>query len=150
MKMPTELLVDGHRYVLAEPEPLAKPSEFFYTKEERQGMLRRMAEIADAFYWSAFVARVHSFIEFAGLMNEFIKLCSEAEVQDIDWTQSNVHSQAATLPMQTWHAQYLGEKFGCIFAGTFARKPELMKIFLAAMENKPVAAADPTDTEGTQ
>jgi hypothetical protein len=118
---------------VAEPAPVEKPAEDFYTAEERIDMLRKMRAASDAFYWAAFHARCHSFIEFAGFMNEFIALCAEAQEQGVDWTQSSVHNQAATLPMQPWHAKYLGEKFGCIFAGTFAKRPELYAIFIEAL-----------------
>lgn len=123
-----------HRYVLAEATPIAKPKGEFFTKQERLRMLVEMREASGVFYGMAFRARCHSFIEFAGFMNEFIKLCEEAERRDVDWTQSNAHNPQASLPMMPWHANYLGEKFGCIFAGSFARNPKLLEIFVAALK----------------
>lgn len=54
-----------------------------YTPEERKAILARMRTASNLFYSAAAAAGCHAFIEFTGLMNEFIKLCTEAEAQGL-------------------------------------------------------------------
>ncbi len=105
-----------------------------YSSAERSEMLAKMREASNQFYTAAVQTGCHSFIEFTGLMNEFINLCEAANVAGNDFTQSNVHLQGVTLPMREHHAAYLGEKLGCIFASSFAKNPELFRIFLSAFK----------------
>lgn len=84
------------------------------TPEERKKILKRMKAASDVFYAMAASAGCHAFIEFAGLMNEFIKLCHEAEAQGIPWTHSNVHT-GIRLPFKPYHIEYLNEKLECIY-----------------------------------
>lgn len=77
-------------------------------------MLRGMRAVSDQFYAGATRVGCHAFIEFCGLMNEFIKVCHEAEQQGIDWTRSNVHGDTH-LPFQRHHIEYLSEKLECIY-----------------------------------
>jgi len=85
-----------------------------YTPEERREKLAAMSRASAAFYASAFQIGVHGFIEFCGLMNEFIDLCRDAEAQGIDWMHANVHSDAH-LPFAPHHIAYLSEKLACIY-----------------------------------
>lgn len=77
-------------------------------------MLRMMQDTSNAFYRQATGIGCHPFIEFCGLMNEYIKLCREAHMKGIDFTETSAHSGKA-LPMATYEAAYLGEKLGCIY-----------------------------------
>lgn len=108
--------------------------EDMYSKEERTEMLVKMRRASAIFYGLAVQTHCHSFIEFTGFMNEFIKLCEAAEEKGIDWTMSNVHVQGSHFPMKPHHAEYLGEKFGCIFAGTLGSDDKLMDAFIAAVK----------------
>lgn len=85
-----------------------------YTAEERQAILQRMRKASNSFYFAAMVAGCHAFIEFTGLMNEFIKLCDDAEKAGIPWVHANVHGDVH-LPFQPWHMAYLSEKLECIY-----------------------------------
>ena len=91
---------------------------FEYTVEERAAMLRRMRGASDYFYSMAVRIGVHAFIEFTGLMNEFIKLCEEAHEKGIDFTMANVHS-GQHLPFQPHHIAYVYEKLECIYGAEF-------------------------------
>lgn len=91
---------------------------FEYTVEERAAMLRRMRGASDYFYSMAVRIGVHAFIEFTGLINEFIKLCEEAHTKGIDFTMANVHADQH-LPFQPHHIQYLNEKLECIYGMRF-------------------------------
>lgn len=89
-----------------------------YTADERAEMLRGMQAASDAFYFLAQRAGCHAFLEFTGLMNEFIKLCHEAEAQGIDFTHANVHA-GQHLPFRPHHVSYLNEKLECIYGMRF-------------------------------
>lgn len=103
-----------------------------YTKEERAEALRKMKIVADQFYRGAVQTNCHPFVEFCGLMQEYIKVCQAATDKGIDFTQANRHSGAA-LPIETYHAAYVGEKLGCIY-GPSLSQPEVFKAFFEALE----------------
>jgi len=84
------------------------------TFEERAHILNRMRAASNAFYVAAANAGCHAFIEFTGLMNEFIKLCEDAEQQGTDWVHANVHGDVH-LPFKPYHVEYLSEKLECIY-----------------------------------
>lgn len=83
---------------------------------ERTVMLARMREASQAFYRMAVQTGCHPFIEFTGLMNEYILCCSEAHKQGIDFSACNQH-QGQPLPMPPHSIDYVNEKLGCIFMG---------------------------------
>jgi len=90
--------------------------ETTYTTEEREQILAKMKRASNDFYYMAIHTGCHAFIEFTGLMNEYIKLCEEAHGKGIDFTQANIHSgEGEGLPIQDHHISYLGEKLGCIY-----------------------------------
>lgn len=84
------------------------------TPEGRQEVLRRMRWASDNFYAMAVQAGCHAFIEFTGLMNEFIVLCTAAEKEGVDWVHANVHGDIH-LPFKPHHVAYLSEKLECIY-----------------------------------
>jgi hypothetical protein len=83
---------------------------------ERLVALDRMQDASDAFYRSAVSIGNHPFIEFAGLMNEYITACRAAHRDGIDFTQCNVHN-GQTLPLHPVMSDYINEKLECIFTG---------------------------------
>ncbi len=85
-----------------------------YTPEQRKQILTKMRTASEIFYSLAAGAGCHAFIEFTGLMNEFIKLCAEADEQGLDWIRANVHGDRQ-LPFKPWHIEYLSEKLECIY-----------------------------------
>lgn len=91
------------------------------TTEGREEILKRMKVASTEFYFKAASSGCHAFIEFTGLMNEFIKLCEEAEKQKIDWVHANVHGPIK-LPFQPYHIDYLNEKLECIYGVKLAIK----------------------------
>lgn len=103
-----------------------------YTPMQLKAMIDGMHAASDAFYKHAVRVGNHAFIEFTGFMNEYIKLCEDALARGVDFTRANVHSGAELVPMQTYHADYIGEKFGCIFASSFAGRGELIQAFISA------------------
>lgn len=88
-----------------------------YTEAEREEMLRKMRVASSTFYGLAANAGCHAFIEFTGLMNEYIKLCEEAHKRGIDFTLASIHTGRA-LPIEPHHIAYLGEKLACIYGAS--------------------------------
>jgi hypothetical protein len=88
-------------------------------KAELEAKIVRMRSASNSFYRDAAYAGVHPFIEFAGLMNEYLELCQDALKQDVDYSQVSVHGSTHPPPMHPVRAAYLAEKFGCIFARYF-------------------------------
>ena len=72
-----------------------------YSREEREEILKKMKQASNVFYAMATGTGCHPFIEFTGLMNEYIKMCEDAHAKGIDFTQCNAHSGQA-LPMRAW------------------------------------------------
>lgn len=107
--------------------------EEVYSKEERDEAIRKMQAASDAFYLAATATHCHPFIEFAGFLNEYIKLCQQASAAGIDFMMANTHTGVA-LPIQEFHAAYIGEKMGCIFGPSFSSDPNLFKAFARALD----------------
>ena len=86
------------------------------TKRERKKALKQMQAVSDGFYDHAVKIGVHPFIEFCGLMNEYIKACEAANAKGIDFTECNTHT-GQQLPMAPYNVEYVNEKLECIFTG---------------------------------
>jgi hypothetical protein len=96
--------------------------------EERAATLEKMKHAKNVFYGLAVVAGHHQFLEFAGLMHEYIVLCEKAPEAGKDFS---------SLPMEEHHAKYLAEKLECIYGPTLKRSHELAKAFLVALFGTP-------------
>jgi len=84
---------------------------------ERLVALDQMQAASDAFYRSAVSIGNHPFIEFAGLMNEYISACRAAHKEGIDFTDCNKHN-GQVLPLRPTMSDYINEKLECIFSGS--------------------------------
>lgn len=91
-----------------------------YTKEELEAMLAGMRQASSVFYAMAFKIGCHPFIEFTGLMNEYIKMCSNALAQGQDFTETSIHGDGKPLPMRSFEKDYLNEKLECIYGHSLA------------------------------
>jgi hypothetical protein len=79
-------------------------------------ILKAMRIASDNFYREAIATNCHAFIEFTGLMNEYIKLCEENLRLGIDFTKSNAHcGDEVPLKMKPYHLDYMNMKIHCIF-----------------------------------
>lgn len=87
------------------------------TPEERKVALTSMREVSRQFYLQAVHIGNHPFIEFAGLMNEYIGACTNAHKCGIDFSDCNTHT-GQKLPLAPFQVSYLNEKLECIFMGT--------------------------------
>ena len=87
------------------------------TQIERAQATERMQRCADDFYRTAIGIGNHPFIEFAGLMNEYIQACRHAQAQGIDFTECNNHGRQV-LPLHPIMSDYINEKLECILSGS--------------------------------
>lgn len=85
-------------------------------QQDSGAIILAMKQAADAFYRDAVRIGNHPFIEFAGLMNEYISACSEAEKSGINFTACNIHT-GKHLPLHAHQVDYINEKLECIFTG---------------------------------
>jgi hypothetical protein len=85
-----------------------------YTPEQRAVMILKMKLASGTYYRDAVGTGVHAFIEFNGLMNEFIQVCERAQSAGQDFTMANTHSGQA-LPVHPHNLTYLAEKLNCIY-----------------------------------
>ncbi len=86
-----------------------------YSDSELNSMLLKMRQASRAFYIDAVRTGCHPFIEFTGLMNEYINMCEDALLKGIDFTETSVHGDGQPLPMKEHHRRYLNEKLQCIY-----------------------------------
>jgi hypothetical protein len=86
------------------------------TPTEREAALLQMQLAADSFYRSAIRIGVHPFIEFAGLMNEYIEACRDAHAEGIDFSDCSRHL-GRVLPLHPVRSDDINEKLECIFSG---------------------------------
>jgi hypothetical protein len=76
--------------------------------------LEKMEIASRTFYHMAIRIGNHTFIEFTGLMNEYIKVCREHYEKGIDFTKLSAHG-GMTLKLQAHEIAYLQEKLTCIY-----------------------------------
>lgn len=103
--------------------------EIGYTREQLTKMVEDMQKVSNNFYGEAVKIGNHSFIEFAGLMNEYINMCAETLARDGDFTRANTHTGIG-LVMMDYQAAYLAEKLNCIYGPTLAGDPKLAEEFV--------------------
>lgn len=85
-------------------------------EEELKTMLEGMRGISHNFYLAAIYVGNHAFIEFTGLMNEYIKVCEQTLADGKDFAFINTHADSGdTLSVQDYNIAYLQEKLNCIF-----------------------------------
>lgn len=94
--------------------------------KEREVALRAMDAAATSFYVQAVRCGNHPFIEFTGLIREYIKACEQAHADGIDFTDCSTHT-GQLLPFRRHNWDYIQEKLDCIFDGRVAVKTELVQ-----------------------
>lgn len=91
------------------------------TKDEQLIAIDQMARASNAFYGAAVHIGNHPFIEFTGLMNEYIQACRDAHAMGVDFSDCNTHS-GTELPLPSFRVDYINEKLECIFTGRSVMK----------------------------
>jgi hypothetical protein len=105
------------------------------TEEELTGIIEEMKQIAQIFYMlctkAGLAHRCHPFLEFTGLMREYIHGCTMLTREGSDFRRSSGHSnkESAQLPIDI---RYIAEKLNCIFGPTL-RAGESKELFLKLM-----------------
>lgn len=120
-----------------------------YTREELADMLAKARLLSNAFYSNASRIGNHAFLEFTGLMNEYLKMCHRALEGGQNYLLANVHT-GRSLPMEGYEAAYLAEKFECIFGPTLASDTALAQKFVAGIlgkEWRKVLGVEPAPTK---
>ncbi|MEG4977223.1 hypothetical protein [Microcoleus sp. K4-B3] len=79
--------------------------------------LDKMNLAASNFYDEAIRTDCHAFIEFTGLIREYIKICEENHAKGIDFREENAHTGNSQLKIEPYEIDYLNEKLHCIFQG---------------------------------
>lgn len=123
-----------------------KNNDRIYSDEELREMITKMRLVATSFYPAAQHTNCHAFIEFTGLMNEFIDICERTRAAGIDFTLSNTHGEHALL-VEDYNIGYLAEKLDCILGPTLRTHPEAAAIFMEKLGLKLPAPA-PSTTRG--
>ena len=113
----------------------------------RKALLTRMQRASNAFYASAATTGVHAFIEFCGLMNEFIMVCRDAETEGIDFRRADTHS-GQDLPLRAFRAEYLAEKLKCIYGPSLTKDMEAREAFIKVLFNGQYALTPTERTNG--
>ena len=85
-------------------------------EKERTEALYQMQTVSSGFHAQAVKIGVHPFIEFCGLMNEYIKACRRAHENGVDFSTCNTHT-GQDLPLESFEVEYINEKLECIFTG---------------------------------
>lgn len=85
-------------------------------KKRLKTCIDKMRRASDGFYGSAVQAGNHAFIEFCGVMNEYINICEDNLKQGIDFTMCNQHTDLK-MQVDRHRFDYLKEKLHCIFEG---------------------------------
>lgn len=95
-----------------------------YSWHSKSDLIRMATEMNSAsanFYRRAIKIGNHAFIEFCGLMQEYIKMCEQTADKEEDYTQANIHS-GESLQAFDYNIKYFAGKFECIFGPTLKVK----------------------------
>ncbi len=85
------------------------------TVDERELALIQMQNAANTFYVLAMRTQVHPFVEFTGLMNEFVKVCKAAHESGVDFSACCAFTEK--LPMTPQNVALCNEALEHIFTG---------------------------------
>jgi hypothetical protein len=103
-----------------------------YTVEELRDICKKMGKVSSNFYTGAIQTGCHPFIEFCGLMNEYIRVCIAAAEQKIPFPNLSEHS-GQPLPVEAHNMDYIAEKLRCIFGPVIDADPRCREILKNAL-----------------
>ena len=79
-------------------------------------ILAAMKAASNNYYREAIATNCHTFVEFTGLINEYIQICEKNLDQGVDFTKTSVHCPGEPrLHIEGWQLEYINEKLQCIF-----------------------------------
>ncbi|WP_261263063.1 hypothetical protein [Laspinema olomoucense] len=75
-----------------------------------------MDKAASQFYQAALGTDCHGFLEFTGLLREYVKICHEFQKNNPhhDFRRCNIHNNHR-LHLQPYQREYIHEKLSCIY-----------------------------------
>lgn len=82
-----------------------------------QETLQAMRRASDVFYTLAAQSQCHAYLEFTGILNEYIKICEENLAKGVDFREENVHKGNNQMVIKDYQIDYMNEKLECIFQG---------------------------------
>jgi|GEM_PF-1332468 len=86
-----------------------------YSPQTPEEILEAMETAAHNYYREAIATNCHTFIEFTGLINEYIKICERNLKRGIDFTKTSAHCRELKLQIEDWELDYINDKLRCIF-----------------------------------
>jgi len=104
-----------------------------HTREEMQEALTKMNSAVNSYYGMAVGTGCHAFIEFTGFLNEWVRICAENMEDGIDFLDADQHS-GAVMKMHAYQAEYLAEKFKCVFGPTLENNPKARAAFMKVFD----------------
>lgn len=104
------------------------------TRRDLADMIDKMQSVSSSFYVAATRTGCHGFIEFCGLMNEYIKICEQSLKDGVDFSSANKHNERA-LSVQPFNIDYIVEKLDCIFGPAIRANPETKAAFRRLVED---------------
>ena len=85
--------------------------------------LELMRGASNTFYKLAALTQCHPFLEFTGILNEYIKICEENyKIRGIDFREENIHTGKNQMVIADYMVDYINEKLECIFQGLIVAK----------------------------
>ena len=91
-------------------------------------ILVAMKAASQNYYREAIATKCHTFIEFTGLMNEYIKICERnLKQRGLNFTETSIHTDKPRLHIEEWELDYINQKLQCIF-------PELLLVKAGSIE----------------
>jgi hypothetical protein len=92
-------------------------------------ILAAMKAASANYYREAIATNCHTFIEFTGLMSQYISICERNLKEGVDFTQISVHHTGGLkLHITDWELEYLAQKLKCIFPELQLVKTESVEI----------------------
>lgn len=98
-------------------KPMTNSNDSHYSPEELAKMIEQMEGVTQRFYNEAAAIGNHAFIEFCGLMGEYVKICRDTLKHGDDFTLANTHT-GIPLAAAPYQIEYIFEKMDCIFGPT--------------------------------
>lgn len=113
----------------------AKIGDTGYTRDDLTDMIAKMNDVTKSFYAAATQTGCHGFIEFCGLMGEYVKMCEFSLENGIDFATANTHNERplAAAPHQI---AYIVEKLDCIFGPAIRSNPETKAAFASLVNDE--------------
>lgn len=112
--------------------PVQRREDFGYTPEMLADVLAKMEAALGKIYWILFQTGCHPFIEFNGLMHQFVQVCRRASEKGIPFPMANEHT-GVPLPVELHDVQYMGEKLRCIFGPIIDSNEEARRALFEAL-----------------